>query len=193
VNVADSRKIALDYLKENKVTFPIILDISPAARKAMGQYLALPDLGADPMTYVIGRDGKIVDGWFGYYGRRTQAALEKLGLAPATAAQGEDLVGAGIVGVGMMLQPHELGRPVKVGTVLPGGPAAKAGIKPGSLILSIDGGRTDDKSLSECVSLIRGALHTRVSLEMVDPELGETNKVDLTREAISIPDPPKSP
>ncbi len=80
MNVADSRKIALDYLKENQVTFPIILDISPAARKAMGQYLALPELGADPMTYVIGRDGKIVDGWFGYYGRRTQAALEKLGL-----------------------------------------------------------------------------------------------------------------
>ena len=41
VNVADSRKIGLDYLKENKVTFPIILDISAAARKAMGRYLAL--------------------------------------------------------------------------------------------------------------------------------------------------------
>ena len=46
----------------------------------MNQYLALPDLGADPMTYVIGRDGKILDGWFGYDSRRTQAALEKLGL-----------------------------------------------------------------------------------------------------------------
>jgi peroxiredoxin len=80
VNVADSRKIALDYLKENKVTFPIILDISAAGRKAMGRYLALEDLGADPMTYVIGRDGKIVDGWFGYDGDRTKAAVEKLGL-----------------------------------------------------------------------------------------------------------------
>ncbi len=80
VNVADSRKIALDYLKENKVTFPIILDVSPAARKAMDQYLALPDLGADPMTYVIGRDGRIVDGWFGYDRDRTKAAVEKLGL-----------------------------------------------------------------------------------------------------------------
>jgi len=80
VNVADSRKIALDYLKANHVTFPIILDISPAAREAMNRYLALPDLGADPMTYVIGRDGKIVDGWFGYDGDRTKAPVEKLGL-----------------------------------------------------------------------------------------------------------------
>ncbi len=80
VNVADSRKIALDYLKENKVTFPIILDISPAAREAMNRYLALPDLGADPMTYVIGRDGKIVDGWFGYDLEKTEAVVKKLGL-----------------------------------------------------------------------------------------------------------------
>ncbi len=80
VNVADSRKFALDYLKENRVTFPIILDTSPAARKAMDQYLARPELGADPMTYVIGRDGKIVDGWFGYDPDKTRAAVKKLGL-----------------------------------------------------------------------------------------------------------------
>ncbi len=79
MNVADSRKIALDYLKANHVTFPIILDSSPAGWKAMNQYLALPDLGADPMTYIIDRDGKIVDGWFGYDSDRTKSAVEKLG------------------------------------------------------------------------------------------------------------------
>ncbi len=78
--MADSRKIAIEYLKENKVTFQIVLDTSPAAWKAMNQYLALPELGADPMTYVIGRDGKIVEAWFGYDGERTKAAVKKLGL-----------------------------------------------------------------------------------------------------------------
>ena len=78
--MADDRRIALDYLKVNHVTFPIILDTSPAARRAMAQYEAVPDLGADPMTYVIGRDGKILDAWFGYDSRRTQAVVEKLGL-----------------------------------------------------------------------------------------------------------------
>jgi hypothetical protein len=32
------------------------------------------------MTYVIGRDGKIVDGWFGYDSDRAKAAVQKLGL-----------------------------------------------------------------------------------------------------------------
>jgi peroxiredoxin len=78
--VADDRKIVLDYLKANHVTFPIILDTSPVARRAMAQYETIADLGADPMTYVIGRDGKILDAWFGYDSSRTQAAVEKLGL-----------------------------------------------------------------------------------------------------------------
>jgi len=76
--VEANREWGLD--KENKVTFPIILDTSPEAWKAMGRYLALPNLGADPMTYIIGRDGKIVDGWFGYDEDRTKAAVKKLGL-----------------------------------------------------------------------------------------------------------------
>ncbi len=78
--MADSRKVALEYLKANHVTFPIILDVSPDARKAMDQYLALPSLGGDPMTYVIDKDGKIIDGWFGYYPDKTRAAAKKLGL-----------------------------------------------------------------------------------------------------------------
>lgn len=80
MNVADDRKIALDYLKANHVTFPIILDASPAARRAIAQYETIADLGADPMTYVIGRDGKILDARFGYDSNRTQAAVKKLGL-----------------------------------------------------------------------------------------------------------------
>jgi peroxiredoxin len=80
VNVADDRKVALDYLKANHVTFPIILDSSQTAWKAMGRYLALEDMGADPMTYVISRDGKIVDGWFGYDSEKTKAAVKLLGL-----------------------------------------------------------------------------------------------------------------
>ena len=78
--MADNRQIALEYFKANRATFPTILDSSLAAQKAINQYLALPGLGADPMTYVIGRDGKIVDGWFGYDSDRTKAAVKKLGL-----------------------------------------------------------------------------------------------------------------
>ncbi|MGO9204471.1 MAG: TlpA disulfide reductase family protein [Limisphaerales bacterium] len=80
VNSADDRKIALDYLKANHVTFPIILDTSPAGWEAMAQYETLLGMSAVPMTCVIGRDGKIVDAWYGYESARTQAAVKKLGL-----------------------------------------------------------------------------------------------------------------
>ena len=32
------------------------------------------------MTYVIGRDGKVVDAWYGYEPTRAQTVLKKLGL-----------------------------------------------------------------------------------------------------------------
>ena len=80
LNPADDRKIALEYLEENKVTFPIILDTSPAAWQAMAQYETLRGMSAVPMTYVIDRDGKVVDAWYGFESAKTEQALKKLGL-----------------------------------------------------------------------------------------------------------------
>ena len=80
LNTADNRKIALDYLKANDVTFPNILKASNAANRAVMQYETLGGMSAVPMTYVIGRDGKIVDAWYGYEEAHTQQALKKLGL-----------------------------------------------------------------------------------------------------------------
>jgi peroxiredoxin len=80
VNTADDRKIALDYMKANEVTFPNILDSSDAANQAVSQYETLGGMSAVPMTYVIGRDGKVVDAWYGYGKDRSQTVLKKLGL-----------------------------------------------------------------------------------------------------------------
>ena len=62
------------------MTFPNILDSSDAAGKAESQYETLRGMSAVPMTYVIDRDGKVVDAWYGYEASRTQQALKKLGL-----------------------------------------------------------------------------------------------------------------
>ena len=80
VNTADDRKIALDYMKANEVTFPNILDASDAANRAVSQYETLGGMSAVPMTYVIGRDGKVVEAWYGYEEDRARKALKKLGL-----------------------------------------------------------------------------------------------------------------
>jgi peroxiredoxin len=81
VNTADDRKIALEYLKANRVTFPNVLDSSDAANRAMLQYETLEGMsGAVPMTYIIDREGKVVAAWYGYEAGAAEKALEKLGL-----------------------------------------------------------------------------------------------------------------
>ena len=37
-------------------------------------------MSAVPMTYLIGRDGKVVEAWYGYTEGQTESALKKLGL-----------------------------------------------------------------------------------------------------------------
>src|ERR1039458_1966007 len=57
VNTADDRKIALDYMKANEVTFPNILDTSDAANQAVSQYETLGGMSAscpDIASYLLG-------------------------------------------------------------------------------------------------------------------------------------------
>ena len=78
-NPADDRKIALDFLRDNSATFPNILDTSITARKvAFNDYKK----SGDPLNYIIDREGKVVDAWYGYEEdhKRAIAALEKAGM-----------------------------------------------------------------------------------------------------------------
>ena len=70
----------MEYLKANHVTFPIVLDTSDAASRAIMQYETLGGMTAVPMTYLIGRDGKVVEAWYGYDEGQTEGALKKVGL-----------------------------------------------------------------------------------------------------------------
>lgn len=78
-NPADDRKIALDFLRENSATFPNILDSSRTATKvAYDSY----KVSGWPTNYIIDREGKVVDAWYGYEEGHKQAiaALEKAGM-----------------------------------------------------------------------------------------------------------------
>jgi peroxiredoxin len=78
LNCADSKKIGLEFLRDNSVTFPNILDTSGAAVKvAFDDY----KMGGVPLNYIIDREGKVVDAWYGYEEghKRAIAALEKAG------------------------------------------------------------------------------------------------------------------
>ena len=77
-NSADDKQIALDFMRENSATFPNVLDSSYVARK-----LILKDYreAGAPLNYIIDREGKIVEAWYGYEEghERAIAALKKAG------------------------------------------------------------------------------------------------------------------
>jgi peroxiredoxin len=79
-NASDDKKIALEMMRENGVTFPNILDASEAAEKI--SFTAYRASGV-PLNYIIDPEGKIVDAWYGYEEGhpRAKAALQKLFLA----------------------------------------------------------------------------------------------------------------
>lgn len=71
-----------------------------------------------------------------------------------------------------------------------GGPADKAGVKPGDIIRKVNGTDLDGKSMKEAIGLIKGAENTEVELtiERTD-DMGKTSEVTvkITRAKVSVP------
>ena len=78
-NCSDDKQITLDFLRRYSATFPNILDSSDIAIKN-----AFQDYNASgvPVNYIIDREGKIADAWYGYQkgDKRRADVLEKLGM-----------------------------------------------------------------------------------------------------------------
>lgn len=79
----------------------------------------------------------------------------------------------------------EKGRPVVISPI-EGTPAFKAGIKPGDVILEIDGEDTSNMSLIEVVQRIRGKVGTKVQLTIQRKGMEKPMKIELERALIKI-------
>jgi hypothetical protein len=90
-NASDDKQIALEFMRENGAEFPTILDSSDAATKVSFQDYRGSGV---PLNYIIDREGKIVDAWYGYEEGhpRAMAALQKTGGELAEAIHHKDAV-----------------------------------------------------------------------------------------------------
>lgn len=83
INIIDDPAIAKAFLRDNKVTFANIVDSSEPMKRAIEREYQTLGMNAVPMTYVIDREGKVVDAWYGIGAAgdaKAEAALEKLGI-----------------------------------------------------------------------------------------------------------------
>jgi carboxyl-terminal processing protease len=72
-------------------------------------------------------------------------------------------------------------------SIIPGGPAEKAGIDNSDIIESIEGKSTHDMSLAEIRSLLSGSVGSTLNVAVVRPRKAEPQKIVITRDIVAIP------
>ena len=72
-------------------------------------------------------------------------------------------------------------------SVVPGGPADKAGLEDGDIIEALEGKSTREMSLAETVSELSGQPGSNVNLAIVRARRAEPQKVTVTRDVITLP------
>jgi C-terminal processing protease CtpA/Prc len=82
---------------------------------------------------------------------------------------------------------------VTIHEILPDGPAAKAVLRPGLIIVRADGIPLEDKPLDRAVKFLRGPADSIARLEVKDPKDGSITKVDVRRERIPLPATKRAP
>jgi hypothetical protein len=118
-------------------------------------------------------------------GSAAQAAPQVSMAAPSAArrrywAPVTELTAAG--GIGVMLAP---GIPPMVLSVEPGAPAARAGVRPGDIIVAVDGKSVERRPVADAMALIRGAPGTSVIITLT--RSGEPQRIALTMRRAKLP------
>lgn len=89
------------------------------------------------------------------------------------------------VGIGARLSPDPIG--ARVATVFKGAPAERAGLKPGDMVVSVDGEDAAGEDVNEVVAKIRGKAGTKVSIRVVRPGVPAPVNLEIVRGVVVIP------
>ncbi len=106
-------------------------------------------------------------------------------LTPAEVKDQHTALSGSIVGIGALMDTSN-GSPI-IQSVIPGGPADRAGLRSGDRVLQVDGTPTDGMSVDDVVKRIRGDAGTTVKLQILHD--GDTTPVDysIVREKVTVP------
>jgi carboxyl-terminal processing protease len=88
-------------------------------------------------------------------------------------------------GIGLSVVPVKRG--LGVAQVFPGSPAAKAGIKPGETIVSVDGESIAGETSAEATAKIKGPEGSKVTVGVVSHKGGKPRQLKLIRAQVSLP------
>lgn len=105
-------------------------------------------------------------------------------LTPQMVKMADSVISGDFAGIGAEVRMK--GHDVVIVTPLDGTPAQRAHLRPGDVILKVDGKTVAGEPLGEVVDKIRGPVGTRVTLELMNPASGKKRQVALVRAKISI-------
>lgn len=104
---------------------------------------------------------------------------------PEQAKSFDQELNGSFTGIGAQLGQNESGS-LQIVSPIDGFPAAKAGLRPKDIVVSIDGKTTADMSVDEAVSKIRGTKGTTVTLRILRDKTQDLS-FTITRDDIKIP------
>jgi peroxiredoxin/outer membrane lipoprotein-sorting protein len=79
INTVDDYATAVKFLRENRIDFTNIVDASVATQDMQYRKYQKPSLqSADPMSYIIDREGKIYDAWYGFVKEGEESPASRL-------------------------------------------------------------------------------------------------------------------
>jgi carboxyl-terminal processing protease len=106
---------------------------------------------------------------------------------PQTVKNENQQLSGKFIGIGVYLHQDATTKQLTITAPIPNSPADKAGIKPGDILLTVNGTNMKGKNTNDASMLIRGQEGTNVTLTIQRPNTQETLTFTLTRAQIRQP------
>jgi carboxyl-terminal processing protease len=106
-------------------------------------------------------------------------------LTPAEVKDENTSLSGEIVGIGALMNTDQNGPIIQ--SVIPGGPADRAGLRSGDKVLAVDGATTDGLDIDAVVRRIRGDAGTTVRLSILHDGDGAPTEYSIVREKVTVP------